>query len=100
MDALVVKLLVVAAKLIATIGSAMEELTDHSDRGVRLTFKPGCAADVDRAIEIEVGDVVVELAHHQAGHWLIADAQHLRSGADGSYVLILLQKSVALDAEQ
>ena len=23
----------------------------------------------------------------RAGHWLIADAQHLRSGADGSYVL-------------
>ena len=66
----------------------MEELADHSNRGVRFTVKPGCAPDVDRAIEVEIVDVVVELTHKQAPHRFVADAQHLRSGADGSDVLV------------
>src|SRR5688572_24619859 len=87
LDAIVVELLIFAAKLIAPIGAAMEELADHPDWGVRLAFEAGRAADVDRAVEVEIVDVVVEVAHHQAGDGLVADAQHLRSGADGGYVL-------------
>src|SRR5262245_62000298 len=63
LDAFVVELLIVAAKLIAAIGAAMEELGDHPDRGVGLAFEPGRAANVDRAIEVEIVDIVVELAH-------------------------------------
>ena len=61
LDALVVELLIVAAKLIAAVGAAMEKLAHHSDRSVRLTFEPGCAPNVDRAIEIKVVDIVKEL---------------------------------------
>ena len=49
LDALVIELLVVAAKLIATVGAAKEELAHHSDRSVRLALEPGRAADIDRA---------------------------------------------------
>ena len=60
-----------------------------SERGItmRLAFEPGRAANVDRTVEIKVVDIVVEIAHQQSGHRLIADAQHLGARADWSYVL-------------
>src|SRR5262245_6970972 len=87
-DAVVIELLVIAAKVAAAIGTAMKILRNHADRRMRLTLEPGRAANVDRAIEIEVVDIVVEIAHHPSGHRLIADAQHLGARADWSYVLI------------
>src|SRR6476661_5994179 len=88
LDAVIVELLEVTAELIATACAAVEELVHDSDRGVRLTLKEGRAAKVDGAIEIEVVDVVIELADQQSCHGLVADAQHLRACADGSYVLV------------
>src|SRR6185503_3713975 len=72
LDALVVHLLIVGAKLIAAAGGAVEKLTDHPDGRMRLAVEAGGAANVDRAIEIEIDHVVVELAHQQARHRLMA----------------------------
>jgi hypothetical protein len=88
LDALVIELLIVGAKLIAAIGAAMEKLGHHSDRSMRLTFEPSCAPNVDRAIEIKVVGIVKEVADQQARHGLVADAQHFCSRADRCYVLI------------
>jgi hypothetical protein len=37
---------------------------------MRFPFDLGRAADVNRAIEVKVVDVVIELAHEQTGHGL------------------------------
>src|SRR5439155_17424445 len=66
----------------------MKKLAYLSNWGVRLTFEEGSAANIDRAIEIEVDHVLIELAHQQARHRLVADAQHLRTIADGGDVLV------------
>src|SRR5262245_52110700 len=66
----------------------MEELAHHPNRGVWLTFEPGRAPNIDRAIKVEVVDIVVELAHKQSRDGLVADSQHLRARAQGSYVLV------------
>jgi hypothetical protein len=88
LDTLVVELLVVAAKLIASACAAVEKLAHHSDRRVRLTLKDGRASKVDGAIKVKVVDIVKELAHQQAWHRFVTDAQHLGSRADRSYVLV------------
>jgi hypothetical protein len=46
------------------------------------------AADVDRAIEVKVVDIVIELAHQQTGHGLIANTQDLCARAGRRYVLV------------
>jgi hypothetical protein len=88
LDAVIVKLLIVRTELIAAIGPAMKELAHHANRSVRLPFQLGRAADVDRAIEIDVVDVVIKLAHQQARDGFVANAQYLRSGSDGRDVLV------------
>src|SRR5215813_8744851 len=87
-DAVVIELLVIAAKVAAAIGPAMKILRHHTDWRVRLAFESGRAANVDRAVEIEIVDIVVEIADQQSGHWLIADAQHRGARANWSYVLV------------
>src|SRR5215470_2734953 len=87
-DAVVIELLVIAAKVAAAIGATMKILRHHTDWRVRLAFESGRAANVDRAVEIEIVDIVVEIADQQSGHWLIADAQHLGARANWSYVLV------------
>jgi hypothetical protein len=47
LNAFVIELLIVTAKLIAPIARAMEELTNHSNGSVWLTVEPGCAPNVD-----------------------------------------------------
>src|SRR5258705_72143 len=87
LDAVVVKLLIVAAKLVAASGTAVEKLCHHSHRSMRQTFEPRGAANVDRAIKIKVVDIVIEVADQQARHRLVADAQHFRAGADRGHGL-------------
>src|SRR5262245_52287536 len=88
LDAFVVELLIVGAKLLAAIRGAIEELYDPADRGMRFPFKLGRAADVNRAVEIKVVDVVIELANQQSRHGLVANAKHFRACADWGYVLV------------
>src|SRR5262249_60047086 len=85
--AVVIEFLVIAAKVATAIGAAMKILRYDSDRRMRLAFESRRAANVDRAVEIEIVDIVVKVAHQQSGHRLIADAQHLGARADRSYVL-------------
>ena len=61
LDALIEKLLIVAAKLVAAIGATVEERGHHAHRSMRLPLELGCAAYVDSAVEIEVVDIVVGL---------------------------------------
>src|SRR5262249_18233501 len=61
-DAVVIELLVIAAKIAAAIGAAMKILRHHTDWRVRLAFESGRAANIDRAVEIEIVDIVVEIA--------------------------------------
>src|SRR5262249_51367565 len=77
LDAFIIELLIVGAKLLAAVGCTIEELDDLAYRSVRLPFEPGRAANVNGAIKIEVVGVVKELAHLQTRHRLVADAEHL-----------------------
>src|SRR6476646_4071343 len=77
LDALIIEFLVVGTKLVAAAGGAVEELDHFADGGVWFPFELGRAADVDGAIQIQVVDVVKELAHQQPWHRLVANAQHL-----------------------
>jgi hypothetical protein len=88
LDPLVVHLLIVSTELIAAVGRPIEELGHFAERGVWLSFKFGCAANVDGAVEIEVVDVVKGLTNKQPWHWLVTDAKHLGSRSERSYVLI------------
>src|SRR5207253_2426030 len=63
LDALIKKLLILGAKLVATIGAAVEKLGYYAHGGMRLTFQPRRASNIDRAIEIIIVDIVIELAH-------------------------------------
>jgi hypothetical protein len=54
LDAFIIELLIVSAKLIAAIGAAKEELTDQSHRSMRLSLEECRASDVHRAVEIKV----------------------------------------------
>jgi hypothetical protein len=88
LDAFVIDGLKVAAKLVAATGGAIEKLAYPANRGVRLTFEGGRAPNVDRAIEIEIVDLLKGLADQQPRHGLLADAQHLRAVAHRSDMLI------------
>src|SRR5438093_1035427 len=70
LDAFVVELLIVCPKLIATTGGAVEELSHLADRGMRLSFEMGRAANVDGAVEIKIIDVFVGLAHQKTRYRL------------------------------
>src|ERR1700720_1345595 len=88
LDAFVIEGLKVAAILVAATGGAIEKLAYPANRSVRLTFEGGRAPNVDRAIEIEIVDILIELTDQQPRHGLLADAQHLRAVAHRSYMLI------------
>src|SRR5882757_7871034 len=88
LDAFVIEGLKVAAKLVAAIGGAIEKLAYPANRGVRLTFEGGRAPNVDRAIEIQIVDILIGLADQQPRHGLLADAQHLGAVAHGGEMLI------------
>ena len=62
LDAFVIEGLKVAAKLVAATCGAIEKLAYPANRRVRLTFEGGRAPNVDRAIEIEIVDILIGLA--------------------------------------
>ena len=88
LDALVVKLLVIAAELIATTRPAVEELVDHTNRRVWLSLKHRRASNIDSPVKIKFVDVSVDLSNEQAWNRLVANAQHLSSCTNRSYVLV------------
>src|SRR5206468_1408944 len=88
LDALVIHLLIAGAILITAICAAMEKLDHRSDQGLTLTFDACGASDIDHAVEIEVIDIVVELAHCWSTRRLVADAKHLCSRPEWRNMLI------------
>lgn len=63
LNSIVVHLLILGPELLAAVGGAVEKLADLANWRVWLAFEKSGAADVDRAVEIEVVDVLIELAH-------------------------------------
>jgi len=67
LDAFVIEGLKVAAKLVAATCGAIEKLAYPANRRVRLTFEGGRAPNVDRAIEIEIVDILIGPLHTRGG---------------------------------
>src|SRR5262245_856684 len=81
-DALVVQLLVVAGQWLTALGASMIKLDHLCNRGggsaivERLDFRG--RSQVDKPVEIVVGDIVVDRPDVDAARGLVADAEHLR----------------------
>src|SRR4030095_767916 len=88
LDAVVVKLLIIAAELVTPIGPAMKKLADHPDGGIRLTFELCRAADVDRTVKFVIIYIMIDLADQWAVGRLAAHAQHLGARAHRGDVLV------------
>ena len=88
LDALVVELLIIAAELLAAVRPAVEELTDGTDRCVWFSLKHRRASNIDSPVKIKIVDVSVDLSNEPSWNRLVANAQHLSSRTDRSYVLV------------
>jgi hypothetical protein len=88
LDALIVEFLEIAAELIAAVRPAVEELAYDTDRRVWFPLKHRCASNIDSPIKIKIVDVTEDLSNQQSRNWFVANAQHLGSRPDGSYVLV------------
>src|SRR5262245_48805192 len=101
LDALVVHLLEVGLKLLATLGAAREELDDMGNRRAGRTIERldlRRRPHVDEAVEIVVDDVVVQGTNGDAARGLVANTQHFRAIALRGNVLVAPAPILELDA--
>ena len=88
LDPLIVEFLIVSTKLVTAASGAIEELGHLADWRMWLSFELGCAADVNGAIEIEIINVLKDLADQQPWHRLVANTQYFGARANWGYVLV------------
>src|SRR5262249_10912837 len=84
LDAVVVHLLVLGQELLAALCAAMEEADDVANRDTtgpidRVDFRR--RSDIEKTVEIEVIDVIIQGTDVDAPQRLVADAEHFQAVA-------------------
>jgi hypothetical protein len=79
---------IIAAELVTAVRTAMKELAHHPDGSIGLTFELCATADVDRAVEVIIINVMIDLSDQWPIGGLAAHTQHLGACADRCNVLV------------